>query len=103
MNNWIRSLLFNPTALAIPSSVDLAAANSTNTRKISSIPTMIENDPNIEKMVVTPVATVSANSSPFFLSSITLSLLNEENIIEVLPTSSFNSALLRMPDKVSCV
>ena len=103
MNNWIKSLRFNPTARAIPNSVDLAAASKTNTRKISNMPTIIEKDPNIENMVVTPVATLSASFTLSFFWSSTLKVVNEDKRTEILAISSCKPDLSSTPSIVNCV
>ena len=76
MNIWTRWLLLSPIALAIPISVDLAAARSTITKKISNNPTIIEKEPNIVNIVVTELPIFSANFNDLDSVSSTINLLS---------------------------
>ena len=86
----------------MPNSVDLAAASKTNTKNISNIPTIIEKDPKIENIVVTPEATVSANLTPLFFESSTLNVVKSPNIINNCAASTCKPALSKAPRIINC-
>ena len=66
-----------PTARAMPNSERRAAASITKIRKISRMPTMMENRPNRMKKLVTKLPTCSAVSSRLRLMSITTNSARE--------------------------
>ena len=82
-----------PTARAIPISDRRAAASITKIRKISSTPTMIENEPMIMKKLVTPDPASSASASRLCLM---LRILNSARSKESV-NSSRSAATISSP------
>ena len=67
------------------------------------MPTIMENDPNIENIVVTPVATVSASLTLSFFSSSTLKVVNEDERADILAAFSCNLDLSNIPTIINWI